>query len=222
VQKNAFYKKEANKFGTIFAFTLGMDIRVKDLMGVAVASLLLFPVVFFAVLLATGTAKLEVGGMDDATKKKIAGYLERHTPEQEAQDVEQSKLFEANRQLAAELEEKQRLLQEEAARLELLKLETSQSLAQINQNREAIDKRVGESQVLSDQKIEELAQVYAAMKPIEAAPILMNLDDVSIARIIKRVPDTRTQGKLLAAIGAINTKKAAAITKILGWKERGL
>jgi len=199
-----------------------MDIRARDLIGVGVASLLLFPVVFFAVLLATGTAKLEVGSMSDEAKKKIAGYLERHTPEQEAQDFEQSKLYEANRQLATELEEKQRQIKEEAARLELLKLETSQNLAKIDQNRKEIDKRVGESKVLSDQKIEELAQVYAAMKPIEAAPILMNLDDDSIARIIKRVPDSRTQGKLLAAIGALSTKKAASITKILGWKEKGL
>ncbi len=199
-----------------------MDIRAKDLIGVGVASLLLFPVVFFAVLLATGGAKLEVGGLDDETKRKIVGYLERHTPEQEAHDIEQSKLYEANRQLASELEEKQRLIQEEAARLELLKLETSQNLEKINQNRAAIDKKVGESQILSDQKVEELAQVYAVMKPVEAAPILMNLDDDSIARIIKRVPDSRAQGKLLAAIGAINTKKAASITKILGWKEKGL
>ncbi|MDR3001021.1 MAG: hypothetical protein LBU89_07140 [Fibromonadaceae bacterium] len=199
-----------------------MDIRLKDLIGVGVASLLLFPVIFFAVLLVTGTARLEVGSLDNETKRKIAGYLERNTPEQQAQDLEQSKLYEANRKATMELDEKRRLLQEETARLELLKLETSQKLDLISQNREAIDKRVGESQVLSDQKIEELAQVYGAMKPIEAAPILMNLDDDSIARIIKRVPDTRGQGRLLAAIGAMNTQKAASITKILGWKEKGL
>jgi len=199
-----------------------MDIRAKDLIGVGVVSLLLFPVIFFAVLLITGTAKMEIGGLDSETKRKIAGYIERHSPEQEAQDLEQSKVYEANRRLAAELEEKQRLLQEEAARLELLKLETSQNLAKINQNREEINKKIGESQTLSDQKIDELAQVYAVMKPVEAAPILMNLDDNSIARIIKRVPDSRAQSKLLAAIGAINTKKAASITKILGWKEKGL
>ncbi|MDR2732332.1 MAG: hypothetical protein LBB36_03850 [Fibromonadaceae bacterium] len=199
-----------------------MNIQARDLIGVGIASLLLFPVTFFAVLLASGTARLEISGIGEDTRKKIAGYLERHTPEQEAQDIEQSKLYEANRQLAAELEEKQRLIQEEAARLELLKLETSQNLTLINQNREAIDKRVGESQVLSDQKIEELAQVYAAMKPVEAAPILMNLDDNSVARIIKRVPDSRAQGKLLAAIGALSTKRAASVTKILGWKEKGL
>jgi len=199
-----------------------MDIRARDLIGIGVASVLLFPVVFFTVLLATGTAKLEIGEMDEDTKRRISGYLERHTPEQEKHDFEQSKLFEANRILLDSLEEKQRLIQEEAARLELLKLETSQNLAKIDKNRQEIDKKVGESQVLSNQKIEELAQVYAAMKPVEAAPILMNLDDTSTARIIKRVSDTRTQGKLLAAIGALNTQKAASITKILGWKERGL
>jgi len=210
------------KNGTIFAIFACMDIRARDLIGIGVASLLLFPVVFFTVLLVTGTAKLEVGEIDDDTKKKIAGYLERHTPEQEAQDFEQSKLFEANRRLAEELEEKQRLIQEEAARLELLKLETSQNLQKIDNKRQEIDRRVGESEVLSNQKIEELAQLYAAMKPVEAAPILMSLDDTSTARIIKRVADTRTQGKLLAAIGALNTQKAASITKILGWREKGL
>jgi len=197
-----------------------MDIRARDLIGVGFASLLLFPVVFFAVLLASGMARLEVGALNVEVKKMIAGYLERNSPDQEAQDLEQSKLYEANRKLAAELDEKQQQLKEELSRLELLKLEASQSLAQINQNREEINKKVGESDVLSNQKIEELAQVYAAMKPVEAAPILMNLDDNSIARILKKVPDSRTQGKLLAAIGALSAKRAASITKILGWKDK--
>jgi len=197
-----------------------MDIRARDLIGVGIASVLLFPVVFFAVLLASGMARLEVGPLNVDVKKMIAGYLERNSPDQEAQDLEQSKLYEANRKLAAELEEKQQQLKEELSRLELLKLETSQNLAKMNQNREEIDKKVGESDVLTNQKIEELAQVYAAMKPVEAAPILMNLDDNSIARILKKVPDSRTQGKLLAAIGALSAKRAAAITKILGWKDK--
>jgi len=199
-----------------------MDIRARDLIGAGIASLLLFPVVFFAVLLISGTAHVEIGGLNDETKRKIAGYLERQNPEQQEQDLEQSKLYEANRKLAAELEEQQRLIKEETARLELLKLEVSQNFAKISQDREEINKKVGESQTLSEQKIEELAQIYAAMKPIEAAPILLNLDDNSIARILKKVPDSRSQGKLLAAIGALNTKRAASVTKILGWKERGL
>jgi len=197
-----------------------MDIRARDLIGVGIASMLLFPVVFFAVLLASGMARLEVGALNAEVKKRISGYLERHSPDQEIQDLEQSKLYEANRKLIADLEEQQRLLKEEASRLELLRLETSQNLAQMSQNREEINKKIGESDVLSNQKIEELAQVYAAMKPVEAAPILMNLDDNSIARILKKVPDSRAQGKLLAAIGAISAKRAASVTKILGWKDK--
>jgi len=165
-------------------------------------------------------ARLEVGALNADVKKKIAGYLERHSADQEIQDLEQSKLFEANRRLVAELEEKERILREEASRLELLRLETSQNLAKMNQSREEINKKIGESDVLSNQKIEELAQVYAAMKPVEAAPILLNLDDNSIARILKKVPDSRAQGKLLAAIGALSAKRAASITKILGWKDK--
>ncbi|MDR2582854.1 MAG: hypothetical protein LBC75_05170 [Fibromonadaceae bacterium] len=197
-----------------------MDIRARDLIGVGIASLLLFPVIFFAVLLASGMARLEVGALNVEVKKMIAGYLERNSPDQEAQDLEQSKLYEANRKLAAELEEKQLQLKEELSRLELLKLETSQNLAKMSQDREEINKKVGESDVLTNQKIEELAQVYAAMKPVEAAPILMNLDDNSVARILKKIPDSRSQGKLLAAIGALNSKRAASVTKILGWKDK--
>jgi hypothetical protein len=50
----------------------------------------------------------------------------------------------------------------------------------------------------------------------------MNLDDNSVARIIEKIPDTRAQGKFLAAIGALSTKRAASITKILGWKGKGI
>lgn len=184
--------------------------------------MLLFPVIFFAVLLTSGIAKLEMDGLDLEARKKIAGYLERNNPEQAAYDQEQSRLYEANRQMALKLEESQQLIKEEAARLELLRLETSQNLDKMNRNREEIDKKVGEYPALSNQKIEELAQIYAAMKPVEAAPILLNLPDSSIARILKRVPDARSQGKLLAAIGALSTNRAASVTKILGWREKAI
>lgn len=199
-----------------------MEIRVKDIIGVGIASLLLFPVVFFTVLLASGTAHLELGGVDEQTRKKFAGYLERHTPAQELQDLEQSKLFEANKRLAAELAEQEAKLRAEAARLELIRLENSRAQEKIQQDRVHIDQMVEQSQTLSDQKVEELAQLYGAMKPVEAAPILLNLDDLSIAKIVKRVPEPRAQAKLLAAVGALNTQRAASITKILGWKPQGI
>ncbi len=199
-----------------------MEIRAKDSIGVGIASLLLFPVIFFTVLLASGTAHLEIGGVNDEARKKLSGYLERHTPAQETQDLEQSKLFEANKRLSAELVEQEKRLREEAARLELVKLENARAQELMSKDRARIDQMVEQSKSLTDQKVEELAQVYGAMKPVEAAPILMNLDDVSIAKILKRVPEVRAQAKLMAAIGALDTQRAAGITKILGWKQQGI
>ncbi len=199
-----------------------MEIRARDIIGVGIASLLLFPVIFFIVLLASGTAHLELGGVDSATRKKLSGYLERHTPAQEKQDLEQSQMFEANRRLSSDLAEQQEKLRQEAARLEMMKLENAKTLEQIQNNRQHIDRMVEQSKSLSDEKIEELAQVYGAMKPVEAAPILMNLQDSAVARIVKKVPETRQQAKLLAAIGSLDTKRAAEVTRILGWKKQGI
>ena len=104
----------------------------------------------------------------------------------------------------------------------MMKLENAKTLEQIQNDRQHIDQMVEQSKSLSDEKIEELAQVYGAMKPVEAAPILMNLQDSAVARIVKKVPETRQQAKLLAAIGSLDTKRAAEVTRILGWKKQGI
>jgi tetratricopeptide (TPR) repeat protein len=62
-------------------------------------------------------------------------------------------------------------------------------------------------QPLSDQTIEELAQIYAVMKPTAALPILMGLDDSTIVRILKRIPDSRIKDELLTAIDSLNGNK---------------
>lgn len=198
-----------------------MNLKITDIVGVGLASVLLFPVIFFAVLLGTGTAHLEFGD-DPSVRAKLAGYLEKMNPKQLESDMEQSRLFEATRKEREVLSEEKKKVEEEIARLESLKAENAQLKNAMNADRQKIEEMVGQSQQLSDQRVEELAQVYGAMKPVEAAPILLNLDDVSIAKILKRVPETRSQAKIMAAIGAIDTQRAAAVTKILGWKKQGL
>lgn len=200
---------------------LGMNLKITDIVGVGIASVLLFPVIFFAVLLGSGTAHLEFG-QDAAVRAKLAGYLERMNPTQLQSDMEQSRLFEATRMEREALDVEKKKLQEEIARLESLKAENAQLKTAMSADRQKMEEMVGQSRQLSDQRVEELAQVYGAMKPVEAAPILLNLDDVSIAKIIKRIPEIRSQAKLMAAIGAMDIQRAAAVTKILGWKKQGL
>jgi len=198
-----------------------MNLKITDIIGVGLASVLLFPVIFFAVLLGSGTAHLEFGE-NSAVKEKLAGYLEKLNPLQQQSDLEQTKLFEANQKKASEIAEEQSKLQAEIARLESLKAENAQLKDSTMTDRKRIEDMVGQNKQLSDQRVEELAQVYGAMKPVEAAPILLNLADTAIARIIKRVPETRSQAKLMAALGAMDSKRAAEITTILGWKKQGI
>lgn len=197
-----------------------MNLKITDIVGVGLASVLLFPVIFFAVLLGSGTAHLEFGE-NTAVKEKLAGYLEKLNPIQQQSDLEQTKLFEANQKKAAEITAEESKLQEEIARLESLKAENARLKDSTMSDRKRIDQMVGENKQFTDQRVEELAQVYGAMKPVEAAPILLNLPDTAIARIVKKVPETRAQAKLMAALGAMDSKRAAEITTLLGWKKQG-
>lgn len=195
-----------------------MQIRIQDIIGVGIASLLLLPVIFVVILFATGTARLEVGVKSEA-QENLMGYLERLNPEQQSSDLEQSKLFEANQLKAQELAMREESVRKEIARLEKLKAEHARIREEVDGDRKRIEDLVEQSQRLSDQKVQELAEIYGAMKPVEAAPILLNLDDNSIARIINRVPEVRSQARLMAALGAISTDRAAKISRILGWKK---
>lgn len=195
-----------------------MNLKVTDIIGIGLASVLLFPVIFFAVLLGSGTAHLEFGE-NTAIKEKLAGYLEKISPQQKESDLEQSRLYEANLKKQQELATQEELVKEEISRLEALKAENAQFKDSISQDRQKIETLVGENRQLSDQRIDELAQVYGSMKPVEAAPILLNLQDTAISRIIKKMPETRGQAKIMAAIGAMDSKRAAQITQILGWRK---
>lgn len=198
-----------------------MNIRIRDILGVALGALLLFPLIFFAVLFLTGTAHVELG-VDQETRKELSGYLEQYTPEQDRSDAEQSKLFIANQRKEEELRNQEERIAKEIERLENLKIQNAQLKKEIEENRERIEGLVGENRDLSDQKVEDLARVYGAMKPIEAAPILLSLRNQDIARILKRIPEVRAQAKLMAALGAMDSNRAATITKILGWSQKDL
>ncbi|MGL1935129.1 MAG: hypothetical protein OCD01_08915 [Fibrobacterales bacterium] len=197
-----------------------MKVRLKDVITAGIASLFLFPVVFVVVLLATGTIHIEMGE-GDAAKDGLVQFLETYHPKQDSSDSEQSKLFEAIKLRDKNLELREARLQEEIERLENIKMENDVLKKEIGQHRDRIEKLVGESKELSDERIDALAQVYGNMKPTEAAPILLSLNDDDIVGIVKRIPEVRAQAKLMAALGAMSNERAAVITKKLGWKNDG-
>jgi flagellar motility protein MotE (MotC chaperone) len=54
------------------------------------------------------------------------------------------------------------------------------------------------------------------MRPEEAAPILLTLNDELVATIMRLVPEVRSQSKLMGALGAMDVKRAARISRIMG------
>ena len=90
---------------------------------------------------------------------------------------------------------------------------------EIESERKKIEALVGENRELSDEKLNALAQVYGSMKPIEAAPILLSLEDGTIAKIMEKIPEVRSKAKIMAAMGAMDNARAAVITKLLGWNK---
>lgn len=192
-----------------------MKLKVKDVFIAGVISTVLFPVVLISVLLFTGAIHFDVG-VDDSSAKKLNDYLERLGPEQQDADDMQLPVYKANQAKADELEEQRSFIEAEKKRLEELKLENLDIKKSIESTRNAIEKLVSKDNELNQQKLEALAQMYAAMKPIEAAPILMNLPDSSIAELLEKIPETRSKGKLMAALGAMDEVRAAKISKKMG------
>jgi flagellar motility protein MotE (MotC chaperone) len=195
-----------------------MKITIKDIVLVGLFTTLLFPVVLVGILLATGTVHLDLG-VDDPTAKTLSEYLERVNPDQESADSKQSIEYVANQKLQNEISTNKEDVSAEIERLESLKIENSELKKELDSRKNEIEKLVNTNNNLSDERLENLAQVYGSMKPIEAAPILLSMDDVKITAIIKKVPEVRAQAKILAAVGAMDRERAANISKLLGWKK---
>jgi flagellar motility protein MotE (MotC chaperone) len=195
-----------------------MNIKIKDIIAVGLLSTLLFPVILVLIMMLSGVLHLSVG-MDNQTSQNLSHYLERILPEQRESDLSQSKLFEANRLKEVELNEKEMAIKREIERLESLILENNQLKSEIDKNKKAIEQMISDNKVLSDERIEALAQLYGNMKPVEAAPILLNLENKNIAEIIAKIPETRSQAKIMAGIGAMDQGRAAEISILLGWRK---
>ena len=87
------------------------------------------------------------------------------------------------------------------------------------ENRKRLEKLVAESNELEQKRIKQLARVYAAMRPREAALILETLEDALLIRILRAINDDRQKGKIVASL---SREKAARISRKMGTPGRGL
>jgi flagellar motility protein MotE (MotC chaperone) len=191
--------------------------KLKDLLGISLVSIFLFPVLLIGIMLAAGVVHLETGDGKDKERLKPVFTGEDQARQEEAEE-KQLKAFKALELKEKELKEKEAEINRETERLENLKMETLQAKEQIEADRRKIEEAVGKSADAQDKQIASLAELYGGMRPDEAAPILLSLDNAMVVRIMKKIPEARAASKLMAALAALDVKRAAAITTLLGGK----
>ncbi|MBW8889839.1 MAG: hypothetical protein JF616_18930 [Fibrobacteres bacterium] len=193
--------------------------KLKDLLGISLVSVFLFPVLLIGIMLAAGVVHLETGDGKDKERLKPV-YTGEDQAKQEEAEAKQLKAFKALEQKEKELKDREAEVNRETERLENLKLETVQAKDQIAAERRKIEEAVGKSSEAQDKQIASLAEVYGGMRPDEAAPILLSLDNAMVVRIMKKIPETRATSKLMAALAALDVKRAATITTLMGGKSK--
>lgn len=191
---------------------------MKDIIGIGLVSTLLFPIVLVAILVMKGVLHFQVG-MDPEVDQKVKQYVEPMTKEQAESDEKQMPSWEAAQKKAQEIQNKEEELKKEAERLQMVEQENKKMLETIDSSRAKFSKEYDDAEKEAAQKLASLAQIYGTMKPIEAAPILLNLSDAKCAQIIAKIPEPRQQAKLIAAMGALNQERAAEISRIIGYKK---
>ncbi|GEM_PF-1116257 len=191
--------------------------KLKDLLGISLVSIFLFPVILIGIMLAAGVVHLEFGDGKDKDRIKTA-YTGEDQARQEESEAKQLKSFKALEIKEKELRDKEAEVNVDVERIENLKLETMKAKDEIAEHHRKIEELVNKSADLQDKQIASLAEVYGGMRPDEAAPILLSLENSMVVRIMKKIPETRATSKLMAALAALNVKRAAEITVLLGGK----
>lgn len=190
---------------------------MKDIVGIGLVSTLLFPIILVSILVMKGVVHFQVGMAPEA-EQKVKQYVEPMTAEQAQADEKQQPSWEAAAAKAKELATKEEELKQEAERLNQVQQENAKIMAEIDSSKANLSKSLDDQEKESAKKLESLASIYGAMKPVEAAPILLNLSDQKCAQILAKIPEPRQQGKLLAAMGALNKERAAEVSRIIGYK----
>jgi len=193
--------------------------KLKDILGISIVSIFLFPVILIGIMLAAGVVHLEFGNGKDKDRLKQALAVDEQAKQEDAES-KQLKSFKALELKEKELAEQEANVSKETERLEVLKTETMKAKEEIEATRKKIEALVGKSTEIQDKQIASLAEVYGGMRPDEAAPILLSLSDDLVIKIMRKIPETRATSKLLAALAALDVKRAAKITTLLGSKAK--
>jgi flagellar motility protein MotE (MotC chaperone) len=188
-----------------------MKLSLKDFVLIVLIAMLSFPITYVCVLYFTGIIKIEYkkpGKEGEEGVKTMNPAMFRDSLSRTHMKTFQAVVREQN-----DLQKQKEQFAEQQERLVLLQQELQKERAGIADDRKKLEKLIGENEILKDKKIKQLARVYGAMRPAEAARILESLDDNLIIKILNGISDDRQRAKMLAAL---SNEKAARISQKMG------
>ena len=190
-----------------------MKLSARDLISIAVVTIISFPILYLVVLFATGNMRIEIGKKPEEEKRSEDLRVLRLTHRRDSLMAQHSAAYRAVLQERKEIEEKEQRLKEREERIAMLEQELEQQRLALVAERQRLEKAVAESDDASEKKIRQLARVYGAMRPAEAAQILETLNDDLVVKILRGIGDDRQKGKIM---GAISKSKAARLSRLMG------
>jgi flagellar motility protein MotE (MotC chaperone) len=190
-----------------------MNLKLKDIIIISVVMLTSFPVMYTILLFATGTAKIvfETGPEKLIGKEKKSEAMNT-SARKDSITAANSKAFQALQKERGEINEQKERLNEQRTRLEMMQQEMQTQRDELLQERKKLEQLVSQSDSLDTKRMRDLAKVYGAMKPAEAAQILSTLSDNNVAKVLKMINDDRQKAKILAFMPR---EKAASISKLI-------
>lgn len=190
-----------------------MKLSLKELIIIVAILTLSFPVVYVLMMLATGTARIEFNQPVKAKKDEKEIRLMKVNAKKDSLAAVQSQTFFAIEKQKADLEEEKKKMAEQQDHVAMVEQELEKTRNELTEERKKLEKLVGQSDELDKKRIKQLAKVYGAMRPEEAARILETLDDDLLINILSAMGDDRQKAKILTVL---SPDKASRVSKKIG------
>ena len=163
-----------------------MNLKIKDLVYIAIVTVLTFPILYLAMMFITGAARLEFNSKkEEEPEQKIEMIKMNHR--RDSLSIVNSKTFQALQQERQELQKERERLSEKQKKIDLLENELQASRQALEMERKKIEMLVSRSDSLDMKKIKELSKIYGAMRPVEAAQIIETLQDELAVKVLTNI-----------------------------------
>lgn len=195
-----------------------MKLTIRDLLAIAIVTVVSLPILYLAALFVFGYARLEIGPskLDPEEQRRVR--LLRQTERRDSLAIAQSEVFRAKLRAQEELEQEREQLTRREQQIDMMRTELEEEREKLRRERERLEKLIEQSEDLRDKRVKQLARVYGAMRPVEAARILETLNDDLVIKVLNNIRDDRQKGKIM---GALSGAKASRISVKMGKPANG-